>query len=326
MLMPPGDPLISASAPVACTAYPPPPADDERYVGVGPALRAYMRHVHAPLLRRPAVKAGVLALFGGVFLLSCALLPRLDRCARAGCRGVPAPQTLPLGGKPLPPFLLGGARHLAAHTAAACRGLDQSVALPRDSYLQPYYADVMRLLRWGDGRRARGAGKEQRGGSSCTRAAEATPWWQQPRTNRACAAGAGGNNPCAPRQLLPQPCPPPPLPARRVGPPVMFVVQDLNVSAAAPDVAAVCSVAGCDADSLLNQVWLGVQGAILALLLPWHPPHCGPLSRRCTSAGPDSSPPKKHTTSRACPCAAAGCPGSARAVGVLAGHPRRLLA
>ncbi|EFN58463.1 hypothetical protein CHLNCDRAFT_6284, partial [Chlorella variabilis] len=111
---------------------------DTRYVGVSSALRSYMRRVHAPLLARPAVKAAVLALFGGMFLLSCALLPRLER------------------------------------------GLDQSVALPRDSYLQRYYADV-------------------------------------------------------------------------VGPPVMFVVQGLNVSEGAPDVGRVCSVAGCDPDSLLNQ-------------------------------------------------------------------------
>ena len=44
-----------------------------------------MRDVHAPLLRRPAVKAAVLALFAGLFLLSCAALPRLERCARLGC-------------------------------------------------------------------------------------------------------------------------------------------------------------------------------------------------------------------------------------------------
>lgn len=55
------------------------PADDARYVGVSQALRSYMRNVHAPLLRRPAVKAAVLALFVGGFLLSCALLPRLEK-------------------------------------------------------------------------------------------------------------------------------------------------------------------------------------------------------------------------------------------------------
>lgn len=55
------------------------PADDARYVGVSQALRSYMRRVHAPLLRRPAVKAAVLAVFGGIFLFSCAALPRLER-------------------------------------------------------------------------------------------------------------------------------------------------------------------------------------------------------------------------------------------------------
>ena len=45
----------------------------------------------------------------------------------------------------------------------------------------------------------------------------------------------------------------------------MFVVEGLNVSEQAPDVDRVCSVAGCDPDSLLNQVpplgpgWLAGQ-------------------------------------------------------------------
>ncbi|KAL4425013.1 hypothetical protein ABPG77_002898 [Micractinium sp. CCAP 211/92] len=103
-----------------------------------------MRRVHAPLLRRPAVQAAVLGLFVGAFLLSCAMLPRLEK------------------------------------------GLEQSVALPRDSYLQRYYEDVFASL--------------------------------------------------------------------RVGPPVMFVVEGLNVSEASRDVNRTCSVAGCDPDSLLNQV------------------------------------------------------------------------
>lgn len=74
---------------------------------------------------------------------------------------------------------------------ARCRGLDQSVALPRDSYLQRYYSDVMSEL--------------------------------------------------------------------RVGPPALLVVEGLNVSEASHGVSAVCSVAGCDKDSLLNQVggWAG---------------------------------------------------------------------
>ena len=51
---------------------------DER-VGVWRALRWYMSEVHAPLLLRPLSKAVVLAVFVGMFLLSCALIPRLER-------------------------------------------------------------------------------------------------------------------------------------------------------------------------------------------------------------------------------------------------------
>lgn len=40
----------------------------------------------------------------------------------------------------------------------------------------------------------------------------------------------------------------------RVGPPLMFVVEDLNMSRQAPDVDALCSVAGCHDQSFLNQV------------------------------------------------------------------------
>ena len=68
----------------------------------------------------------------------------------------------------------------------ASRGLEQETALPRDSYLQPYYADVYGQL--------------------------------------------------------------------RVGPPLLFVLRGLNLSAGAPDVDAVCSTSGCDDDSFLNQV------------------------------------------------------------------------
>lgn len=57
----------------------PPAEEDERHWGVSQALRAYMRRVHAPLLRRPAAQAAVLALFVGAFLLSCAMLPRLEK-------------------------------------------------------------------------------------------------------------------------------------------------------------------------------------------------------------------------------------------------------
>lgn len=39
--------------------------------------------------------------------------------------------------------------HRAIDGLNAGRGLEQQVALPRDSYLQPYYADVFELLRVG---------------------------------------------------------------------------------------------------------------------------------------------------------------------------------
>ena len=37
--------------------------------------------------------------------------------------------------------------HTYTDPLGACRGLDQSVALPHDSYLQPYFRDVMSVLR-----------------------------------------------------------------------------------------------------------------------------------------------------------------------------------
>lgn len=54
-------------------------AAEEGRLGVSQGLRWYMRSVHVPLLRLPAVKAGVLALFAGLFMLSAAMLPRLER-------------------------------------------------------------------------------------------------------------------------------------------------------------------------------------------------------------------------------------------------------
>lgn len=47
----------------------------------------------------------------------------------------------------------------------------------------------------------------------------------------------------------------------RVGPPVMLVVRDLNLNDGSASINKVCSVSGCDPDSLLNKVWS---------------PHCGP--------------------------------------------------
>lgn len=66
------------------------------------------------------------------------------------------------------------------------RGLEQQVALPRDSFLQDYFQDVMSTL--------------------------------------------------------------------RVGPPLMLVVNHLNMSRHSPNVDRVCSTAGCQDDSLLNRV------------------------------------------------------------------------
>lgn len=56
----------------------------------------------------------------------------------------------------------------------------------------------------------------------------------------------------------------------------MFVVQDLNVSEAAPDVGRVCSVAGCDPDSLLNQVGLVLGRAAATEAVP-QPESCACL-------------------------------------------------
>ena len=71
-------------------------------------------------------------------------------------------------------------------TPSSRRGLEQETALPRDSYLQPYYKDVYGYL--------------------------------------------------------------------RVGPPLLLVVKDLNMSRKSKDINAVCSIAGCRDNSLLNQV------------------------------------------------------------------------
>lgn len=147
-----------------------------------------------------------------MFLLSCALLPRLER------------------------------------------GLDQSVALPRDSYLQRYYADVFDCL--------------------------------------------------------------------RVGPPVMFVVQGLNVSEGAPDVGRVCSVAGCDPDSLLNQVaqaarapwssWLATPAASwLDDFLTWASPEipqCCRQDANGTRCPPPDQPPCSDSPDACADCTACFAP------------------
>ena len=55
--------------------------------------------------------------------------------------------------------------------------------------------------------------------------------------------------------------------ALRVGPPLFLVVRDLNLSAAAPDVGRVCSVAGCDDGSLVNQVRSPPRARLSAILM-----------------------------------------------------------
>ena len=40
-----------------------------------------------------------------------------------------------------------------------------------------------------------------------------------------------------------------------MGPPLLIVVNNLNVSREAKDIDRVCAVSGCDPNSLLNQVW-----------------------------------------------------------------------
>lgn len=79
-----------------------------------------------------------------------------------------------------------GKQHKLRCLPLPCRGLEQETALPRDSYLQPYYKDVYGYL--------------------------------------------------------------------RVGPPLLLVVQELNMTRHSPDIDAVCSISGCRDDSLLNQV------------------------------------------------------------------------
>lgn len=79
----------------------------ERALSLGSLLQAYMERVHAPLLMRPAVQAGVAVVFITALFLSAAAIPRLEV------------------------------------------GLDQAVALPRDSYLQGYYKSLYASLRVG---------------------------------------------------------------------------------------------------------------------------------------------------------------------------------
>lgn len=68
-------PLVPTSS--ACAVH----GEADERIGVARLLQRYMRDVHAPLLLRPLSKGLVLAGFLGLFLLSCAMLPRLERWA-----------------------------------------------------------------------------------------------------------------------------------------------------------------------------------------------------------------------------------------------------
>lgn len=52
----------------------------------------------------------------------------------------------------------------------------------------------------------------------------------------------------------------------RVGPPLYFVVRNLNVSEGAPDVGRICSVAGCDPGSLVSRVADAARAPAASLL------------------------------------------------------------
>lgn len=68
----------------------------------------------------------------------------------------------------------------------SCRGLEQQIALPRDSYLQDYFTDLYAVL--------------------------------------------------------------------RIGPPLYFVVPEIDMDPQSPDVDMVCSVSGCNDTSFVNEV------------------------------------------------------------------------
>lgn len=131
--------------------------------------------------------------------------------------------------------------HIQNAGRPSCRGLEQQVALPRDSYLQHYFADVTSVMRVGP--------------PLFFVVSAAVAWLLCACMPSIChAPGAlcghgllacsGATHPhrarCAPMSQL-----------------WCFTpaqVQGLNMSRHAPDVNRVCSIAGCDDTSLLNQV------------------------------------------------------------------------
>lgn len=104
-----------------------------------------------------------------------------------------------------------------------------------------------------------------------------------------------------------------PGPPRRVGPPVMFVVEVLNVSEASPDVNRTCSVAGCDPGSLLNQArgGAGARPGSRPAVKERAPPQRHSDSQQAGAEGP--LPPPLPTTCRAPPAAAAQVSAASRA-------------
>jgi hypothetical protein len=191
----------------------------ERRVSLGSLLQAYMERAHAPALMHPLVQAVVAAVFitGALRSVVCIWQGReVCLCVRVLLRPSKThpPQPLHLS-PPLNPALQTALFLSAAAIPRLAPGLDQAVALPRDSYLQPYYREVQSTL--------------------------------------------------------------------RVGPPLYFVVEGLNVTAPgggsgggsgsggsgadalATGLDAVCSVAGCRKDSLTSRVCVLFLGRLICV-------------------------------------------------------------
>ena len=95
----------------------------------------------------------------------------------------------------MPPSVSRKSRLLKA--GCSCRGLEQQIALPRDSYLQDYFTDLYAVL--------------------------------------------------------------------RIGPPLYFVVPQIDMDPQSPDVNMVCSVSGCNDTSFVNEV-----SGLKSPLMHWH--------------------------------------------------------
>jgi hypothetical protein len=102
------------------------------------------------LHRRLPCAGVVLAVFTTTFLTSFAMQFRISRCSlcHSACL---CSQSLPCVKFTMHAHT---SRHICSASAAGgipsvCRGLEQQVALPRDSYLQQYFADVTSVMRTG---------------------------------------------------------------------------------------------------------------------------------------------------------------------------------